>query len=129
MVQIRRVTRPGRRSAFTLLEVLIVVAIIVVLVGLGTVQVFKYLDNAKKDAAKIKATNLGQKAVAYQVRNGAFPESLQVLVQEQLVSQEETVDPWGQPFQYDATGKNNNGTKPDIWAVAPDGSPVGNWGS
>jgi hypothetical protein len=39
------------------------------------------------------------------------------------------IDPWGQPYQYNPQGTNNNGTKPDIWTVAPngDGKQIGNW--
>ncbi len=35
-------------------------------------------------------------------------------------------DPWGRPYQYMYPGQNNV-AKPDIWAIAPDGTPIGNW--
>ena len=38
------------RAAFTLLEVLIVVAIIVVLAGVSSIYVFRYLEDAKEGA-------------------------------------------------------------------------------
>jgi hypothetical protein len=37
------------------------------------------------------------------------------------------IDPWGRPYNYDPNGPRNNGNKPDIWAVAPDGALIGNW--
>lgn len=37
------------------------------------------------------------------------------------------VGPWKKPYKYDAAGPKNNGTKPDIWAVTPKGTIIGNW--
>ena len=36
-------------------------------------------------------------------------------------------DPWKKPYQYDPSGPRNNGRRPDIWTVAPDGLEIGNW--
>ena len=47
-----------RRSAFTLLEVLVVVAIILVLASVATVAVLNMLKENKTDAAKINAISL-----------------------------------------------------------------------
>ncbi len=30
-------------------------------------------------------------------------------------------------YQYDAAGKKNGGTKPDIWTETPDKKIIGNW--
>jgi general secretion pathway protein G len=129
----RVVTRQAgrRRSAFTLLEVLIVVAIIVILVGLGGVYVFRSYEDAKKDAARITAGNLAAAAQQYQLRYNAYPENLQQLVQppegQPFVEPNALRDPWGNAFQYDPAGPRNNGLKPDVWAIAPDGTQCGNW--
>ena len=37
------------------------------------------------------------------------------------------MDPWGKPYRYDPKGKRNGGKRPDIWAVHPDKTEIGNW--
>jgi hypothetical protein len=36
-------------------------------------------------------------------------------------------DPWGNPYGYDPKGRKNDGKRPDIWAVTPDKTEIGNW--
>jgi len=124
--------RVRRRAGFTLLEVLIVVAIIVVLVGLTSVYVMRYLDDAKKDAAWVKATQLATVLSAYHTSKGDYPASLDVLLQpgdggKPYLMPEQLVDPWGKTFQFDPAGPNNNGLRPDVWTQSPDGQTIGNW--
>ena len=71
---------------------------------------------------------------AYKLRNGDYPQSLQVLVtpddgssKPYLDSAEAILDPWGKQYQYDAGGGRNNGQKPDVWTTTPDGRMIGNW--
>jgi general secretion pathway protein G len=65
--------RSNRRNAFTLLEVLVVVAIIVILASVGTIYFFRYLDDAKKDSAKAKAHNIATAAKSYYIKYGVAP--------------------------------------------------------
>jgi len=58
-----------RRNAFTLLEVLVVVAILVILASVSSVYVFQYLDDAKKDQAYNQTKNLAKIAETYMTRN------------------------------------------------------------
>ncbi len=126
--------RRARRSAFTLLEVLIVAAIILVLAGAGGMTFMKYLDEAKKDRATMDVKTLSTACQAYQIKNGSPPATLATLAQADadggkpyIDTQELLRDPWGGAYQYDANGAHNNGLKPDIWATAPDGALIGNW--
>jgi hypothetical protein len=74
---------------------------------------------------------------AYRIKHGGeFPQILAQLTQRDalggpyLESPDALTDPWGHPYQYDASGPKNNGTKPDIWTVVPNSNPqkkVGNW--
>lgn len=126
--------RRSRRAAFTLLEVMIVVAIIVILVGLGGVAVFRQYEDSKKDAARITATQLAGFVEQYKIRFGDYPGTLNDLLQPPeggpyISSQGGIIDPWSKPFQYDPSGPRNNGLKADVWAVAPDGTLCGNWPS
>jgi general secretion pathway protein G len=135
LVRPNTASRVAARSAFTLLEVLIVVAILVVLASVSSIYVFKFLHDAKVDAAKVSANNIAKAIQAYEVRNGAPPDSLQVLIQPPEGGrpyleggQTALIDPWGKQFQYDPSGQHNGGTKPDVFTIDPDsGQPIGNW--
>lgn len=126
-------SRTSRRTAFTLLEVLIVVAIIVVLAGAGTVYMFRALDDAKEGTAKSQAAELAKACQGFQIQNGRYPDSLQELTAppnggRPYVEPEKLLDPWGNPFQYDPQGPNNNGLKPDVFTTNPSsGATIGNW--
>src|SRR5438552_14081125 len=125
-------TRAATRSAFTLLEVLIVVAILVVLAGVSSVYVFRYLEDARIGRAKADCATLAKAAQAYEIQFGQLPESLQQLVQppvgsKPFVDPDALMDPWNKPYQYDPQGAHSNGLKPDVYTVTPDGIQIGNW--
>ena len=64
LVRPNTASRVAARSAFTLLEVLIVVAILVVLASVSSIYVFKFLHDAKVDAEQeVGAVGLGPVAV------------------------------------------------------------------
>ncbi len=125
--------REARRTAFTLLEVLIVVAIIVVLAGASAAFYFKALDDAKEGVAKTKARVLADQCQQFMVKNDRYPESLNELLSppdggRPYVEPDALNDPWGTPFQYNPAGPNNNGLKPDVYTINPTtGQTIGNW--
>jgi len=121
-----------RRAGFTLLEVMIVVAIIVILVGAGGVYVWRSYEDAQKGVAKTTATQISSAAQQFKLQFQRLPENIEELFQPPdghtpFIEQKALQDPWGNPFRYDASGPRNGGMKPDVWAVAPDGSECGNW--
>jgi general secretion pathway protein G len=132
---LRRETQRKRRTAFTLMEMLVVVAIIVALAGISGFFLMGVLKESNRDLAQIQAkTTLTQACQAYAIKhNGQFPESLQQLLQQDarggpyLEDPEALKDPWGQAFQYERSGPRNNNRKPDIWTKGPDGTDIGNW--
>jgi general secretion pathway protein G len=69
----RRRLAQRRRTAFTLLEVLVVVAILVVLASVASIYVFRYLDDAKKDKAKLQAKNIQTAAKSYYLKYDQVP--------------------------------------------------------
>src|SRR3954453_22212587 len=90
--------RAARRAAFTLLEVLIVVAIIVVLAGVSSIYVFRYLEDAKEGRAKADVKTLEKAATSYELKIGQLPNSLQALPQppdggKPYLESEATTDP------------------------------------
>jgi general secretion pathway protein G len=134
MVQVVRSNRAARRAAFTLVEVLIVVAILVVLAGVGGITYMKYLEDSRKDRAKIDIKSLSTAVEAFQIKHGSPPDSLATLTQPDAdgsrpaISNAEILrDPWGNAYQYDPAGGRNNGAKPDVWTQSPDGIVIGNW--
>ena len=127
-----------RRAAFTLMEMLIVVAIIVALAGIGGYFLMGALITAKKDVALIQTKNLGTACDTYQIRhNGLFPESLELLLQRDeagnppiLESVDALIDPWGQRYQYDKAGTMNQGMHADVYTIDPSDPQkmkIGNW--
>jgi len=68
----RRVTR---RAAFTLLEVLVVVAILVILAGVASISVFRYLEDAKVSRAKADMQALEKAYKTYYSQKGNWPEN------------------------------------------------------
>src|SRR4051812_7109598 len=108
-----------RRVAFTLLEVLIVVAIIVILASVSGVYVFRAYEDAKINVARTNSINLAKACETFMVKYDRYPESLNELVQppsgaQPFVEPSLLTDPWNKPFQYDASGAHNGGLKPDV---------------
>jgi general secretion pathway protein G len=133
VIRPRNRSRVAARSAFTLLEVLIVVAILVVLAGVSSIYVFRFLDDAKIDTAKTKAITIAKVIQTYELRFGSAPESLQQLIQppdggKPFIEPDALLDPWNKPYQYDPSGQHNGGVKPDVWTTHPEtGQMIGNW--
>jgi general secretion pathway protein G len=125
------------RRAFTLMEMLVVVSIIVVLAGMGGYYFLRAADDAKKNTARVQVkTTLSNACEEYYLKNSSWPPDLQsLLVQDQngggpyLKSQDAIIDPWGKQYQYSAQGANNGGRQPDIWTDGPGGVQIGNWQS
>ena len=131
--EIQRVVRQG----FTLMEVLVVVAIILILASLGGYYLIGQANEARKSAAKVQVRVLTQAAETYNLDHGGInPASLDILVQRDgsgkgpyLKNRDALLDPWGSPYQYNQQGPKNQGTQPDIWCQVPNsGEMIGNWG-
>jgi general secretion pathway protein G len=131
----RAVARSTARAGFTLMEVLVVVAILVVLAGTGGVIYMNYLEDAKADVARTQVKSLEMAADAYRLGNGDYPPNLAVLTQPEpngkaaKLEPNALIDPWGREYSYAYPGQHHQGTtKPDIWSAGKDGNTmIGNW--
>jgi general secretion pathway protein G len=126
--------------AFTLVEIMLVVAIIGILAALVVPKIAGNAGRARVTAAQsdinggIK-TALGE----YEVDMGFYPQSLQDLLQRPRNAKNWhgpyldslPIDPWGNAYLYSYPGKHNPAGY-DLWSAGPDGKSgdqddVGNW--
>lgn len=137
MQRVRSLSRFPRsaRRAFTLIEVLLVLAILGVIAAMVVPQFFGRQEQASIDATAVSIKGIEQALKMYQLdHNGAFPttnDGLQVLVTapdgdakwKGPYLEELPKDAWGKPFQYQYPPQHNTAAKkPDIWSGGLDQS-------
>jgi general secretion pathway protein G len=93
------------RSAFTLLEVLVVVAIIVMLAGVGGYYLLQRYEEAKISRAKMDVRGLAGQLEQFKLKYGDYPPTIEALAQPQagdapMVRPDAIIDPWGKPYQF-----------------------------
>jgi general secretion pathway protein G len=130
---LRQESKRQRRAAFTLMEMLIVVAIIVMLAGIGVVSYLQLFAGSQKQVAESQVKSLSMLCDTYKLNNGANPESLAILMEKDgrgviyVEDPDKLLDPWKKAYQYDASGPKNQGRHADIWTISPDNIEIGNW--
>ena len=133
----------SRRSAFTLIELLLVMVILVVLAAVVVPKFTGRSEQARMTAAKTDIASIDQAVEAFEVDNGRYPsneEGLGALLTAPaglpnwhgpyLKRTSVPVDPWGNAYVYRFPGQHNtNG--PDLFSTGPDGhegnDDVTNW--
>jgi general secretion pathway protein G len=138
--------RDYRRDAgFTLLELLVVLAIMGLLAAVIAPQVLKYLGSSRTQTAKVQIQNVTSALELFRLDVGRYPTTQEGLVA--LVTAPTTApnwsgpylrraealrDPWGQPYHYTIPGKHNDA---DVYSLGADNveggtgenQDVGNW--
>jgi general secretion pathway protein G len=122
----------ARARGFTLLEILVVLAIIGLIAAIAAPQVFKSLGGAKSDSARVQIESLSTAVDLYRLEVGKLPPDLEALVEKPsgedrwngpyLRKRTIPVDPWGNAFQYRAPGENADF---DLYSLGADGAEGG----
>ena len=115
------------------MEMMVVVAILVVLVGVAVPIYINYLENSKVTRARIDIETISNAVEAYYMKHDQYPANLEALVQppdgsRPFLKATALRDPWGNAYIYNQAGQKNNGQKPDVSAMVPGGTrEIGNW--
>jgi len=126
-------SRPRRspRGGFTLIEVLLVLAILVIIASLAVMAYGPARRKAKIDAAKSQIGAFGSAIDLYNLTLDQYPAALEDLRTSgnladpskwdgPYLDKEIPLDPWSQEYRYVTPG-NRNPDSYDLWSVGPDG--------
>lgn len=135
-----------RQTGFTLVELLVVLAIIGLLAGLVGPKVLNQFTGAKSDTAGVQVRDFEQALEIFMLDTGKLPtteQGLEALVQNPGVTgwdgpylrrNQLPQDPWNNDYQYKYPGQNGDF---DVFSYGADGRPggegenadIGNWQS
>jgi general secretion pathway protein G len=126
----------GIRRAFTLIEVMIVIAIVLALSGLIGVALFRQRDAAKADLARTDMNSLKQALDLFRLDFDRYPsdeEGLKALWDKSAMTSETdqakwkgymrdpmATDKWGSPWGYRQVSEHGDESKYDLWSYGPD---------
>lgn len=131
-------TRGHRDAGFTLMEVLVVLAIISLVAVLVAPRFIGQLDGAKQTAARVQLRSLASALETYRLDMGRYPteqEGLTALFQTPSGPSERSSwrgpyldepapnDPWGRPYIYETY--DDPSARPRLGTLGADGKPGG----
>ena len=134
----------SRSHGFSLIEILVVMALIGIVIALVANKVGDGAVNGKVKATKIALDTLGGKIEMYSLDNGSPPANLQDLLAKPgtaenwngpYAKEKELKDPWNHAFVYTVPGSKSGGDY-DLYSYGPDGkeggeglkaADIGNW--
>lgn len=132
LISIFRPLSARAQAGFTLVELLVVLAILGLMVAIVAPQVLKYLGRAKVDTARIEMRNIETALDLYMIDVGQYPtqqEGLAALIANPgtlaswhgpyLKTTGAPLDPWGHPYQYQIPGQHGDY---DLYSLGPDDS-------
>jgi general secretion pathway protein G len=131
----RKFSPQSLKRGFTLVEILIVLALIGIVAGLAMSNLGEIFGGGKVKAAQTWVNSTGEAYVnSYLAMVGDYPKSLSDLqnppngVPPFVKRASDLQDPWGKNYTYQYPGTRNTGSF-DLSTTAPDGTVLGNWDS
>jgi general secretion pathway protein G len=128
-------SRRPRRAGYTILELLVVMAILAMLAGLAIPQAVRYFGRAKSDTAQLQVNNLVSAVEMYYLDVGKYPPvnlGLRALVEAPagearwqgpyVKKADALTDPWGKPYVYRQPSQHGSF---DIYSFGRDGQQGG----
>ena len=119
----KRAARAGRRAkdaGMTLMEIMIVFALIALIMGAVGVGAFQYFKKGQMKTARIQVNEIMQKAQQYMMdNNNECPKTMEDLVAQKYMPKKQK-DPWNRDFILRCPGTlNTDGI--DVISLGPDG--------
>jgi len=125
----------GGEAGFTLVELLVVLAILGLLMGLVVPPVMQHFGRARSEVARLDIANIESALDLFRLDVGRYPnarEGLAALVEKPaglerwqgpyLKQKQLPVDPWGYPYHYRVPGEHGDF---DLYSLGADNEPGG----
>jgi general secretion pathway protein G len=138
-VRTTRSAKRNRKAGFTLIEILVVVAIIATLATIVGPSIFRNVGDARTSTAKSQIELLSVALNSYRLDNDSYPSSEQGLASLRTppvtgsspqnwrgpyLTRVVPMDPWGRPYMYVSPGRvDAQGF--DLYTLGKDGKPGG----
>jgi general secretion pathway protein G len=116
-------SRRGRRKGMSLVEVMVVIAIILTLMGIVGYGVFSVFNESRVDTTNIAMAKVAERVQMYQLRHGGKPPSTSQGLKSVYMDTPPPRDSWGNDFVYVTPGPK--GMDFDIMSYGADGSSGG----